>query len=509
MAIFPSKCCSCSSHGCPARMTAGPSRRAFLTAAAAAALPWTSRAASKDPARQQPVIKPLKVQPVFTYDTPQRRDQTSWRHWGAIQTPQDAAQELERIRREIAALKASAGFPVEFLPVLEPRKPEEGAKIAEGSHDVLLIYAAGGAQRTLETLTRKDRWNLMFLRHRSGPVYLWYEIADPRFLRKTTDQRADIGMGIEDIVVDSQADLAARLRGLHGLNNALNKRIVAIGGPAGWGTEGKKAPDIARSQWKMDIVTVSYPDLGERIKRARSDSSVSARAAAASAAYLKQRGVALQTQRQFVDKAFLLLEVFRDLLDEAKTDAITVYQCMGTIMKYSETTACLPLSVLNDEGYMAFCESDFVVIPSGIFLRYISNKPVFLNDPTHPHHGVVTLAHCTAPRKNDGSTYDPVKLLTHFESDYGAAPKVEMKKGQRITVLDPDFASRRWTGFEGEIVDNPFLAICRSQIDVQIKGSTEKLLAEMKGFHWMSCYGNYLNETGYALKKLGVDWVVV
>jgi hypothetical protein len=121
----------------------------------------------------------------------------------------------------------------------------------------------------------------------------------------------------------------------------------------------------------------------------------------------------------------------------------------------------------------------------------------------------VTLAHCTAPRKNDGVAYDPVKLLTHFESDYGAAPKVEMKKGQRITVLDPDFASQKWTGFEAEIVDNPFMAICRSQIDVQIKGSTEKLLEEMKGFHWMSCYGNYLQETGYALKKLGIEWVVV
>ena len=45
---------------------------------------------------------------------------------------------------------------------------------------------------------------------------------------------------------------------------------------------------------------------------------------------------------------------------------------MGTIMPMSETTACLPLSLLNDDGYLAFCESDFVVIPSGILLHYIS-----------------------------------------------------------------------------------------------------------------------------------------
>ena len=98
-------------------------------------------------------------------------------------------------------------------------------------------------------------------------------------------------------------------------------------------------------------------------------------------------------------------------------------------------------------------------------------------------------------------------MLTHFESDYGAAPKVEMRKGQTVTNLVPDFASRKWVGFEGEILDSPFLDICRSQIDVKINGDTERLLREMGGFHWMTCYGNYLQEVGYALRKVGVSFV--
>ena len=128
------------------------------------------------------------------------------------------------------------------------------------------------------------------------------------------------------------------------------------------------------------------------------------------------------------------------------------------------------MSLLNDDGYLAFCESDFVVIPSGILLHYISGKPVFLNDPTFPHDNVVTLAHCTAPRKMDGKHAEPAKILTHFESDYGAAPKVEMKLGQVCTNLVPDFDCKKWVGFEGKIVGNPFLDICRSQIDVKIQG---------------------------------------
>jgi L-fucose isomerase-like protein len=214
----------------------------------------------------------------------------------------------------------------------------------------------------------------------------------------------------------------------------------------------------------------------------------------------------LHTKEVFVRNAFILTEVFKDILDEAQTDAITVHHCMGTIMPMSETTACLPLSLLNDEGYLAFCESDFVVIPSGILLHYISGLPVFLNDPTTPHGNVVTLAHCTAPRKMDGKRAERTKILTHFESDYGAAPKVEMKLGQVCTTLVPDFASKQWVGFEGKIIGNPFLDICRSQVDVRIQGDCAALLQEMKGFHWMLCYGNFLRETSYALKKLGVGF---
>ena len=82
-----------------------------------------------------------------------------------------------------------------------------------------------------------------------------------------------------------------------------------------------------------------------------------------------------------------------------------------------------------------------------------------------------------------------------------------MRRGQQITVIDPDFGCKRWLGFEGRIIDNPFLDICRSQIDVSINGDCNILNAETKGFHWMASYGNYLKEVGYALKKVGVDWM--
>jgi len=486
------------------------SRRSFLAGGLAlGSLPVLPQSSPTNTSRQQPVRLPLTVQPVLVYETYQKKEATSWRPWGGLLTEADVAQEKERIGKELSEAGSKADFPLKFLPLAIAQQPEQAASIASGNYDVILSYAAGGSVKTLEALTAPGKQHVMFLRHRSGPVYLWYEIVHPRFLRKTVDDFGQSGMSIEDVVVDRYDEVFVRLRALYGLKNALGKRIVSLGKPGGWGAGGRLAPDRAREIWKLDIQTASYEDLGRRIQLARDDGALVKRSQAAADNYLKQKDVTLGTAREFVYNAFLLAEVFHDLLDEAGTDAFTINNCMTTIMPVSKTTACMPLSLLNDDGYMAFCESDFVVIPAGILLHYISGKPVFLNDPTFPHDGVVTLAHCTAPRKMDGMHPEPVKILTHFESDYGAAPKVEMRIGQDVTNLIPDFSGKRCVGVAGEIIDHPFMNICRSQIDVRLHGDTSRLLEQMRGFHWITCYGNYLRETRYALKKLGVDWVVV
>jgi hypothetical protein len=434
------------------------------------------------------------------------RKQTSWRPWGGFHTEADIAVERERISSELEALAAKAEFPVECKPLVTVATADEAGKVAAGDQDLTIIYAASAGLDVLEALTVPERWTLVFVRHRSGPVYLWYEIAHNRYLRKTVDDYGQPGVDYRDVVVDDTDEVLWRLRALCGLKNALNKKIVAVGGAGGWGAGGREAPNLARQIWKMDIQAVEYPELGKLIRAAREDRALARRCAEEADRYLKAEGVSLETDRQFVRNAFLLDSVFRRLLASSGADAFTINQCMGTIMPMAETTACLPLSLLNDTGYNAYCESDFVVIPSGVLLHYISGRPVFLNDPTYPHDGVVTLAHCTAPRKMDGLAPEPARILTHFESDYGAAPKVEMKLGQTLTVIDPDFSGRRWLGFEAEIIDNPFLDICRSQIDVQIHGDGDRVTAETKGFHWMACYGHYLKEVGYALGKVGIEW---
>jgi len=458
--------------------------------------------------RKEEKMKELNVKPLLIYQLPERKKQRSWRPWGGIQTEDDLKEEINRINKEIEELLHKIEFPCRILPLTPIDRKDKIDSQEINYSDVLLIYAAGGSVDILDKLTSYGKPVIFFIRHRSGPIYYWYEVIHPTFLRRKTDDISREDVGVEDIVIDDYDEILWRLRSIYGLKNTIGKRIIAVGGPSGWGEiSGRDAPFLARKIWHLDIIDFPYPELGERIKKEKN--KILNECERKAREYLQQGNITLETDEKFVINSFLLYKIFKDLLIEYKSDAITINYCMNTIMPLAETTACLPLSLLNDEGYLAFCESDFVVIPSGILLHHISGKPVFLNDPTTPHNGIVTLAHCTAPRKMDGKNYEPAKIVTHFESDYGASPKVEFKKGQQVTVIVPDFSGKLWIGFKGKILESPSFPICRSQVEVEIEGDWKKLLQKMRGFHWMMCYGDYLKEVGYALKKVGIKFEIV
>ncbi len=447
--------------------------------------------------------KPLVVLPVFTYAMYKRREQTSWRPWGGFHSMEDVERECKKIEGELAEIKSKAEFPLEVLPVLKVSGGGEAQKARDAQADVVIVYGGTGE---IEPVFSDNKHYLVFVRHRSGPAYLWYEIVHPVFLRKTCDDYGEKRLTPQDVVVDETGDLLWRLRSLYGLKNAVGCKIVCIGGPSGWGKGGQKSPQITREKFKMELIDYPYSELEKRLLPALKDSKVRERAVKNAKAYLGIPETKLETDLSFLENAFILTEVFEQIMEELDAPAITVNNCMTTIIPKAQTTACMTLSLLNDRGAMAFCESDFAVIPSGVLMHYISSKPVFLQDPTYPHHGVVTIAHCTAPRKMDGKSLEPVRILTHYESDYGAAPKVEMRIGEVVTVVDPDFEFKKWIGFRGKIVANPFMDICRSQVDIEIEGDCNKFVQDMVGFHWMMCYGDYLKEVGYALRKLGIEW---
>lgn len=275
------------------------------------------------------------------------RPKTSWRSWSDIINEPAAAEEAQRIDKELKTLSQQADFPVTFLPLAKVTTPEQAAQVQQGDFDVVLVYTASNYGLFPHCWAKDPRRDtVVFARHESGSAYFGYEYlgvqaglkAPSPELWRTCSTEDHGGVTLDDVVIDDYDEILWRLRALYGLKNFVGTRIL----------------------------------------------------------------------------------------------------------------------------------------------------------------GIVTCAHCTAPRRMDGRRYERVRLMTHYESDFGAAPKVEMPIGQAVCAISPEYAKARWVGIRGTVRKNPCLPICRSQQDVEIHGAWQRLIPEARNSHWMMVYGDYLREVGYA-----------
>ena len=503
----------------------GMTRRQFVhwtaLGLAGGVMPWSRASRTEvigagwDPDRPFAMVtRPLRVQPILMYRLPTPRPQASWKSWGGVQDEAQLAEEVARIEQELALLRGRAEFPLEIRPLRKCTDAAGLEGVATSDYDVTLLYACTGPGDLLRACLSLKRDTVVFVRRRNGPAYYWYEALSVRYLdtreagAASHNTAADARSAhVDDVVVDDYEEVLWRLRALQAIENLASTRVLALGGP--WGKYAPDAPQVAQERFGLEIIDLSYDAFAPRLSQARSDATLARTASAWTDRYLRLSGTVLETERGFVERAFVLYQVFKELMDEHEAQAFTIKSCMGTVIPMSETTACLSLGLLNDEGRAAFCESDFVVIPAGLLLYYVARRPVFLHNSTFPAAGEVTCAHCVSPRRMDGLRYEPARIQTHYESDYGAATKVEFPIGQKVTFLDPEYSQPRWLGFHGIIRANPDYAICRSQQDVEIQGDWKRLVREVRDSHWLMVYGDFLRECGYAARKLRIRWETI
>jgi hypothetical protein len=505
-------CCSSP----PSPPQGGLSRRHFLQGISAAGVVMGGLAATAADVRAAaagpvPATEPfprgaaLRVKPILVFDVPTRGDRTSWRSYGAIHTPEAAREEAARIEKELGQLKQKADFPLQVQPVELLDSQAKLAQVAVNDIDLCLVYAAGAC----------TQWPLkvpmvMFVRHRSGPFYLGFEIAHWRFLRQSGDPCVLKGFDTDDVVVDSCDELLWRLRAMYGLKNAKGTKMLTIGGLSAYSAPAQEnGPRVAKELWGYDFANVTDEEFAKRLAAARADQQVVKRIEDQTATLLNMPNVKLETDRKFVFNAHLALHVVRQLLQETGASNFGFAKCMGhSHIAMLDTPPCFVLSLANDEGYTAYCHTDLSHTMPGVLLRWIASRPAFVCNSHYPHDGLYFVAHCQAPRRMNGRDFEPATIMTHYESDYGAACKTHYTKDQVVTAVIPNLACTRWQGFRGKVAGAPSYPACRSQMEILIDGDWKRLVREMEGFHTQIVYGDYTREVGYALKKLGgqIQW---
>ena len=226
---------SCPSNWFSKTSTKGISRRNFLGGLAGVTAISGLKLAAATQARNVsintvssgvvlPHGKTLRIKPVLTYKIERRQEKTSWRSYGGVQTQAIAKEEAGIIKNELKKLASKAEFPIEVLPVALVDNDQKADAVAGEDFDVLLLYAASGNQ--VYKLAATNKPTIMFVRHKSGHHYLWYEIAHWRFLRRNGDIIKETNMDVDDIVVDDYSEILWRLRALYGLKTPKARKCL-------------------------------------------------------------------------------------------------------------------------------------------------------------------------------------------------------------------------------------------------------------------------------------------
>ena len=159
-------------------------------------------------------------------------------------------------------------------------------------------------------------------------------------------------------------------------------------------------------------------------------------------------------------------DAIKKICQEERLDAMTI-RCFD-IIKACNTTSCLALAKLNDEGIVAGCEGDMQTLMTMLLARKLCNEPAFMANPSILTDKTTMFAHCTVPLSMCYKT----TMRTHFESGIGVAVQGDMP----LT----DYTIMKWGGrrldkmfvTEAKAIKNEYSNhFCRTQItfDVNLK----------------------------------------
>jgi L-fucose isomerase-like protein len=191
-----------------------------------------------------------------------------------------------------------------------------------------------------------------------------------------------------------------------------------------------------------------------------------------------------------------------------RLDALTI-RCFD-LLKYNYT-ACMGMSMCNDEGIVSGCEGDLPATFTMMIGNSLAGSPCWMANPAviNKSENVVTFAHCTVPSKMLVNI-NTANLTTHMESGLSVANRGVMRNGE-VTIFRINSGFNKLLVVTGEMIDSDMRdpSLCRTQAKVRLNCSIDKWLENSLGNHNIILYGNLTEELKDFCKFTGVELVSI
>jgi L-fucose isomerase-like protein len=281
--------------------------------------------------------------------------------------------------------------------------------------------------------------------------------------------------------------IAERLKIIHSTFHAMKemrgKRIGIIGTPSPWLVASDVDYLLAKRRWGINFEDIQMSEITERIHHIPEKEAADV-ATRVMAKALAQREPSAKDILNAASFYLALKEVIRNY----KLDAFTL-SCYR-IIELLNTTGCLGISLLNDEGILSGCEGDMQSVFSLLIAKAVTGKIGFMANTLfiEEQKNDIILGHSTVGLKQT----DRFVIRNHIETGKGVSIQGILPEGN-VTImkcgnesLDNFFVSK------GRLEENTnYVNACRTQVRVHLSNPVSYFFNNPLGNHHILINGDY------------------
>lgn len=261
------------------------------------------------------------------------------------------------------------------------------------------------------------------------------------------------------------------------------KRIGVIGTPSSWLVASSVDYLLTKRRWGIDYIDLPLERIYEKYQHITDEQVGASCATVASQALACREGTP-----EDILKAMKLYHALKQVAEEERLDALTL-SCFKLIDKL-DTTGCLALSLLNDDGIVAGCEGDLQSVFTLLAVKAITGKESFMANPSslQSRNNELVLAHCTIGLKQT----ERYIIRNHFETARGIAIQGLLPLGDVTLIKCGGECLDEYYLSTGTLTENTnYLNMCRTQVRVRLNTPVDYFLKNPLGNHHILVHGNY------------------
>ena len=267
------------------------------------------------------------------------------------------------------------------------------------------------------------------------------------------------------------------------LEKISNSRLGVIGEPSDWLIDSHVSADQVKENWGLELVNIKIEELINKAKKINLEE-----AKKVSQEFITNSAGMVENTTEDVYQAAKVYLALKDMIAKYNLNAVTV-RCFDLLTEL-ETTGCLALAWLNNEGIVAGCEGDVPAAFTMMLTHYLTDELPFMANlyQLDQVNNELVFAHCTLATKD----IEHYTLRSHFESGIGVGIQGKLPNTEITITKIGGSDLTEYVIKSGEIKKNLNRSnACRSQILVDLNGDSDYFITDPIGNHHIILPGEY------------------